>query len=93
MRSSAFVFPLFLLTLAGISSAPAAERTDKILIGGNPAGSQTVKEEPAGVFQAEYSFTDRGRRVRAPRARLAGDWMTTQPVTPPVDHRLAPLRR
>ena len=51
-----------IVAVTGIAHAcTAAERTDKILIGGNPAGIQTVKEEPAGVFRADYSFTDRGR--------------------------------
>jgi hypothetical protein len=58
---STFVFALFLLTLAGITSASAAERTDKIFIQGNPAGSQTVKEEAGGVVRVEYSYNDRGR--------------------------------
>ena len=47
--------------VALITSAQGAERTDKILIQGNPAGTQTVKEEPAGTFRVEYSYNDRGR--------------------------------
>ena len=43
------------------TSADASERTDKILIQGNPAGSQTVKEEAGGVVRVEYSYNDRGR--------------------------------
>jgi Amidohydrolase family len=39
----------------------AKQRTDKILIQGNPAGTQTVKHEPDGTVRAEYSFNDRGR--------------------------------
>src|SRR3954470_5231602 len=54
-------FVILTLTVAGLAPTIAAERTDKIFIGGNPAGTQTVKEEPAGVFRAEYSFNDRGR--------------------------------
>src|SRR3954470_9505145 len=54
-------FVILTLTVAGLAPAFAGERTDKILIGGNAAGTQTVKEEPAGVFRAEYSFNDRGR--------------------------------
>jgi imidazolonepropionase-like amidohydrolase len=36
-------------------------RTDKILIQGNPAGTQTVDAQPDGTVRAEYSFNDRGR--------------------------------
>ena len=52
----------FIIALVAIArSALAAERTDKILIQDNPAGTQTVKEEPAGTFRVEYSYNDRGR--------------------------------
>jgi cytosine/adenosine deaminase-related metal-dependent hydrolase len=54
----------FIAAFAGGLLASAAERTDKVLIGGNPAGTQTVKEEPGGVFSVDYSFTDRGRGPR-----------------------------
>jgi hypothetical protein len=37
------------------------QRTDKILIQGNPAGTQTVEAQPDGTVRAEYSFNDRGR--------------------------------
>src|SRR6476659_10727099 len=50
-----------IMTLLAVASAQAAERTDKILIQGNPAGSQTVKEEAGGVVRVEYSYNDRGR--------------------------------
>ena len=39
----------------------AEQRTDKILIQGNPAGTQTVRIEPGGAVRAEYSYNDRGR--------------------------------
>jgi cytosine/adenosine deaminase-related metal-dependent hydrolase len=39
----------------------AKHRTDKILIQGNPAGTQTVKAQPDGSVRAEYSYNDRGR--------------------------------
>jgi hypothetical protein len=52
---------LLLATLAGLAHASAAERTDKILIQGNPAGTQTVKEEAGGAVRVEYSYNDRGR--------------------------------
>ncbi|HKP92825.1 MAG TPA: amidohydrolase family protein [Chthoniobacterales bacterium] len=54
-------FITLVLTLVGLTLASAAERTDKILIQGNPAGTQTVKEEPAGTFRVEYCYNDRGR--------------------------------
>ena len=50
-----------LLIIATIIPAAAAERTDKIFIQGNPAGTQTVKEEAGGAVRAEYSYNDRGR--------------------------------
>jgi imidazolonepropionase-like amidohydrolase len=39
----------------------AKHRTDKILIQGNPAGTQTVEAQPDETFRAEYSYNDRGR--------------------------------
>jgi hypothetical protein len=39
----------------------AKHHTDKILIQGNPAGTQTVDTRPDGTVRAEYSFNDRGR--------------------------------
>ena len=39
----------------------AKHRTDKILIQGNPAGTQTVEVQPDGSVRAEYSYNDRGR--------------------------------
>jgi hypothetical protein len=52
---------ILILMLAGIAPALAAERTDKIFIQGNPAGTQTVKEESSGTVRVEYSYNDRGR--------------------------------
>jgi hypothetical protein len=52
---------VLILMLTGIAPALAAERTDKIFIQGNPAGTQTVKEEPGGTVRVEYSYNDRGR--------------------------------
>ncbi|MEO5717872.1 MAG: amidohydrolase family protein [Chthoniobacterales bacterium] len=49
------------LVLAGLAQALAAPRTDKIIIQGNPAGSQTVQSEDGGAVRAEYSYNDRGR--------------------------------
>lgn len=50
-----------IIAFSGALPASAAERTDKIFIQGNPAGTQTIKEEPAGTFRVEYSYNDRGR--------------------------------
>jgi imidazolonepropionase-like amidohydrolase len=52
---------LMLLIFGAGLQASAAERTDKIFIQGNSAGSQNVKEEPVGAFSVEYSYNDRGR--------------------------------
>lgn len=54
-------FVSLLISAFAIVQASAAERTDKILIQGNPAGTQTVKEEGGGVVRVEYSYNDRGR--------------------------------
>jgi cytosine/adenosine deaminase-related metal-dependent hydrolase len=37
------------------------KRTDKILIQGNPAGTQTVEHQTDGAVRAEYFYNDRGR--------------------------------
>src|SRR4030095_7244306 len=50
-----------IFALAGAAHLSAAERTDKILIQGNAAGTQTVRQEPDGGVRAEYSYNDRGR--------------------------------
>ncbi len=39
----------------------AKHHTDKILIQGNPAGTQTVEAQSDGTVRAEYSYNDRGR--------------------------------
>ena len=52
---------VFVLWVSGFVEVRGAERTDKILIQGNPAGTQTVKEEAGGVVRVEYSYNDRGR--------------------------------
>jgi Amidohydrolase family len=51
-------YQLFTSTSAQLS---AKHRTDKILIQGNPAGTQTVEAQPDGAVRAEYSYNDRGR--------------------------------
>ncbi|HYJ04411.1 MAG TPA: amidohydrolase family protein [Chthoniobacterales bacterium] len=52
---------VLLIALAGIAQAGAEQRTDKILIQGNPAGTQTVQTDPGGATRVEYSYNDRGR--------------------------------
>ena len=49
------------IAFAGIAEASAEQRSDKILIQGNPAGTQTVQTDAAGVAHVEYSYNDRGR--------------------------------
>src|SRR5207247_9684491 len=49
------------LALTGIALALAEQRSDKILIQGNAAGTQTVQTDAAGVAHIEYSYSDRGR--------------------------------
>src|SRR6266700_5223475 len=49
------------IALAGIAQASAEQRSDKILIQGNAAGTQTVQNDPAGTAHVEYSYNDRGR--------------------------------
>ena len=49
-----------LLRSKGVQLA-TRHRTDKILIQGNPAGTQTVEGQPDGTVRAEYSYNDRGR--------------------------------
>ena len=54
-------FVILILAFAGITQISAQQRTDKILIQGNSAGSQTVQTDSAGVTHVEYSYNDRGR--------------------------------
>ncbi|HKP02590.1 MAG TPA: amidohydrolase family protein [Chthoniobacterales bacterium] len=51
----------FIFVLLGLRLASAADRTDKIFLQGNLAGTQTVKEEPGAAVRVEYSYNDRGR--------------------------------
>ena len=44
-----------------LQQVSAAKRTDKILIQGIPAGTQTVERQAEGAVRAEYSYNDRGR--------------------------------
>jgi imidazolonepropionase-like amidohydrolase len=54
-------FILFALTFTAATQLSAESRTDKVIILGNPAGTQTVEVDPAGSGRAEYSYNDRGR--------------------------------
>src|SRR5207248_315104 len=54
-------FITFIIALAGISQLSAEQRSDKIVIQGNPAGNQTIQTDAAGLTHVEYSYNDRGR--------------------------------
>jgi imidazolonepropionase-like amidohydrolase len=47
--------------LAAIAQLAAEQRSDKILIQGNAAGSQTLQTDATGGTRVEYSYNDRGR--------------------------------
>src|SRR3979411_2793323 len=51
----------FIVVLAPIGQAAAEQRTDKIFIQGNLAGTQTVQTDSSGTVRSEYSYNDRGR--------------------------------
>jgi hypothetical protein len=51
----------FIIALAGITQLSAEQRSDKIVIQGNPAGNQTTQTDAAGLTHVEYSYNDRGR--------------------------------
>ena len=55
------LFITFIIALAGITQLSAEQRTDKILIQGNSAGTQTINADNAGLTRVEYSYNDRGR--------------------------------
>ena len=57
MRSSI----TFIIALAGVTQLLAEQRSDKIVIQGNPAGTQTIQSDSSGLTHAEYSYNDRGR--------------------------------
>src|SRR5438105_13620472 len=60
MRPSMPPLIIFALLLAEMASS-SEQRTDKIIIQGNPAGTQTVQFEPGDEMRVEYSYNDRGR--------------------------------
>src|SRR6184192_346743 len=55
------LFIQLVIAIAAIAQVSAEQRSDTILIQGNPAGSQRVQTDQAGVTQVEYSYNDRGR--------------------------------
>jgi cytosine/adenosine deaminase-related metal-dependent hydrolase len=58
IASALLAYQLFQFTRGQLS---AKHRTDKILIQGNPAGTQTLDVQPDGTVRAEYAYNDRGR--------------------------------
>lgn len=63
-RRTSLIVHVFVASVAGfiVIAAPAtAERTDKIFIQGNAAGTQTLRTDAGGVVRVEYSYNDRGR--------------------------------
>jgi imidazolonepropionase-like amidohydrolase len=61
MTTDIRMFVAFIVALIALAQTSAAERTDKIFLQGNPAGTQTVQVESTGAARAEYSYNDRGR--------------------------------
>jgi hypothetical protein len=55
------ILVLGVLLVLAMPAAAAQERTDKVLLQGNAAGSQIVQTESPTSARAEYSFNDRGR--------------------------------
>ena len=47
--------------LAAMAHGSAEQRTDKVLLQGNAAGTQTVQIDSTGATRDEYSYNDRGR--------------------------------
>ena len=47
--------------LAGTGKGLTEQRSDRIVIQGNPAGTQALQIDAAGTAHVEYSFNDRGR--------------------------------
>jgi len=61
--TAVIAFGLLAYQLLRFNSGQLSTRghTDKIVIQGNPAGTQTVEAQPDGSVRAEYSYNDRGR--------------------------------
>jgi len=77
-RTRLIIFSLIMFVTAG--SLRAETRTDKILIQGNPAGTQTLEREAGGRMRAEYSFNDRGRGDH-----IVATW-TLNPAGVPIEY-------
>ena len=60
-------FVILIFAFAGIRQISAEQRSDAILIQGNPAGTQTVQTDSAGITHVEYSYNDRGVAITSPR--------------------------
>jgi imidazolonepropionase-like amidohydrolase len=54
-------FTAFIIALSSVTQLLAEQRSDKILIQGNPAGTQTIHTDTSGLTHVEYSYNDRGR--------------------------------
>jgi len=54
-------FIALIIIFTAIAQASAEQRSDKILIQGNAAGTQAVQTDGAGTAHVEYSYNDRGR--------------------------------
>jgi hypothetical protein len=54
-------FTAFTIALASITQLLAEQRSDRILIQGDPAGTQTIHTDTTGLTHVEYSYNDRGR--------------------------------
>jgi hypothetical protein len=81
-----------IVVFVGIGCAEAAERTDKLLIQGNLAGSQTVKEEAGGSVRVEYSYNDRGRGDNIVATwKLDGDGLLVEYEAKGNDYMKAPV--
>src|SRR5436853_5206285 len=53
---------VFSLTIAiSVSQIFAEQRTDKVVLQGNAAGTQALQVGSAGEVRCEYSYSDRGR--------------------------------
>ena len=60
-------FISFVTAFAAIAQVSADQRSDAILIQGNPVGTQTVQTDSAGITHVEYSYNDRGVAITSPR--------------------------
>src|SRR5207253_764546 len=86
------LFIQLVIAIAAIAQVSAEQRSDTILIQGNPAGSQRVQTDQAGVTQVEYSYNDRGRgdhitatwKLELTQYRITGLGFTPQAIW--LDH-------